>query len=194
MKIFYKYYYVFFITILVMAIILGVCRAGSEVKVDRNDNKVIVKADNNIKDDAESVDTKSLKPTINKSENQQGTNNKKNVTKDSINEQKNIKSEDNKDTVNIEDEETVNVFKVNKNEIVNQYTSFEKLELLSILKIKLDEKNYKTIESLIYSEEKDIDKLKKINSILKENLTKKDYDKILTLAGRVINIDLVSGK
>lgn len=186
MKIFYKYYYIFLITLVVIATLLGVYKGSYDALSTIKTDKVIVKSEE-IKKEVENINNKSSKTDINKD-----IKNKEIAITDNRNQEVQIKKTEEK--VDSSGENTISVFKVSKNEIANQYTSLEKLEMLSILKIKLNEENYKAIESLLYSNEKDIDILKKINLVLKNNLDKKDYNKVLQLAGRVVNVELVNGK
>lgn len=186
MKIFYKYYYIFLITFVVIATFLGVYKGSYDALSTIKNDKVIVRNEAP-KKEAENINNKPSKTDINKD-----TTNKKITSVDNKTQDIDIKKSE--DTFDATNESTISVFKVNKNEIANQYTSLEKLELLSILKIKLNEENYKIIEKLMYSNEKDIDILKKINLVLKNNLDKKDYNKVLQLASRVINVELVNGK
>lgn len=181
-----------------MAIFTGGYKACLDVYKSIKSDKSIVYLENNIEKEVENIDIEAAKPLINKEKTGDKIENGFNYKNQQQNvynvyEEKTLKSKENKN-IDVSNENAVAVFKVNKNQIVNEYTTLEKLELLSILKLRINEEDYKTIENLLYSNEKDIDILKKINNILKKNLDKKDYDKILNLASRVVNVELVIEK
>lgn len=188
MKSFYKYYYVFLITFIISCILIGGYKAVADVnKAISENDKVMVKAGDILKSDINRDNNKTSETDVRKGTTQNRANNEVNNIDNIDKNSKNIKQEKNNNT---SANETVTVFKVNKNDIANQYSSLEKIELLSIMKIKLDEAQYKKIESLLYSNEDDFYTLNKINNILEASLDEKDYDKVLKLASRVVNIDL----
>ncbi|MHC1681664.1 MAG: hypothetical protein AB6733_01690 [Clostridiaceae bacterium] len=195
MKKFYKYYYVFFITFIVSSIFLGGYRASVDISKEANDNKVMVKAEEPVRKEVEKPNNEVIEtPVKNENNSAKASNEAKNIDKNHSDFQSEVQKKNVITSFEPSEEEAVAVFKVSKDQIVNQYSSLEKLELLSIIKMKLNETHYKTIESLIYSGKDDFYVLKKVNSILKANLNVKDYEKILKLASRVINTDLVNNK
>lgn len=195
MKKIYKYYYVFFITFIVLSIFLGGYRASVDISKEVNDNKVMVKAEEPARKEVEKPNNEVMETHVkNEKSSARVSNEAKNIDKNHSDFQSEVHKKNVITSFEPNEEEAVAVFKVSKDQIVNQYSSLEKLELLSIIKMKLNETQYKTIESLIYSGEDDFYVLKKVNSILKANLNVKDYEKILRLASRVINTDLVNNK
>ncbi|MPQ42550.1 hypothetical protein [Clostridium tarantellae] len=107
--------------------------------------------------------------------------------KENINDKKKVK-----ESYNFEKEESVQVFKMDKNKLINEISFKDKLTVLSIIK-NLSSNEYKELLNNIKRND-ELDAAVDIFTILKNNLSVKDYEELKEIAEPYLNIEIIEKK
>lgn len=108
--------------------------------------------------------------------------------KDTYNDIHILKREDSLENYYYDNKETEqSVFKVSTGDIKENLTTSDKIKLLYV-SMKLGKDDYKKVEEYLYAKDAEDGVLKALK-LLKEDLSKKEYEKVRKIAGRFIDMD-----
>lgn len=168
-----------------------------------NKSKEVRKVDNEIynkMEDLKKADLAKKKLLAQQKTELEKSNNNSNVNPLEVEKEKNSVSTDipndiylNKTTDNFENynsntkEQELSVFKVSSGKIQENLTTSDKIKLLYV-SFQLGKESYKKVEEYLYAEDSEGGVLKALK-LLKDELSKKEYEKVRKIAGRFIDMD-----